>query len=157
MQKDCWAKAAQSTQVAARTRSDTKGQRQTKEAKARREHPSMSGKKVTTISRQERKLMTRFQVSASGQSAETEGTTDKTGKFGKRFRSRRSVSDSPGVNAFGAEMGERIDLTIDSGCAACALPVGFASEVSIQELNRPPTSRAKSTLLQKLRRFESLD
>ena len=34
-------------------------------------------------------------------------------------------------------MGERIDLTIDSGCAACASPVGVASEVSMQELNRP--------------------
>ena len=32
-------------------------------------------------------------------------------------------------------MGERIDLTIDSGCAPCALPVGVASEVSMQELN----------------------
>ena len=35
-------------------------------------------------------------------------------------------------------MGERIDLTIDSGCAACALPVGVASAVGMQELNRDP-------------------
>ena len=35
-------------------------------------------------------------------------------------------------------MGERIDLTIDSGCAACALPVGVASTVGMQELNRTP-------------------
>ena len=33
---------------------------------------------------------------------------------------------------------ERIDLTIDSGCAACALPVGVASAVGMQELNRDP-------------------
>ena len=35
-------------------------------------------------------------------------------------------------------MGERIDQTIDSGCAACALPVGVASAVGMQELNRTP-------------------
>ena len=34
------------------------------------------------------------------------------------------------------ERGERIDLTIDSGCAACALPVGVASAVGMQELDR---------------------
>ena len=33
------------------------------------------------------------------------------------------------------EKGERIDLTIDSGCAACALPVGVASAVGMQELD----------------------
>ena len=35
-------------------------------------------------------------------------------------------------------MGERIDLTIDSDCAACALLVGVASGVGMQELNRAP-------------------
>ena len=30
-------------------------------------------------------------------------------------------------------MGERIDLTIGSGCAACSLPVGVASTVDPQE------------------------
>ena len=35
-------------------------------------------------------------------------------------------------------MGERIDLTIGSSCAACALPVGGASAVGMQELNRDP-------------------
>ena len=35
-------------------------------------------------------------------------------------------------------MGERIDFTIDSGCAACALPVGAASAVEMQELNPDP-------------------
>ena len=29
-------------------------------------------------------------------------------------------------------------MTIDSGCAACALPVGVASAVGMQELNRTP-------------------
>ena len=42
------------------------------------------------------------------------------------------------ANAVDAELGERIDLTIDSGCAACALPVGVASAVVMQELNRTP-------------------
>ena len=42
---------------------------------------------------------------------------------------------NPGANFVDSEMGERIDLTIDSGCAACALPVGV---VGIQELNRAP-------------------
>ena len=35
-------------------------------------------------------------------------------------------------------MGERSDLPIDSGCAACALPVGVASAVGMQQLNRTP-------------------
>ena len=35
-------------------------------------------------------------------------------------------------------MGERIDLTIDSDCAACALLVGVASAVGMEELNRAP-------------------
>ena len=42
------------------------------------------------------------------------------------------------ANAVHAEFGERIDLTIDSGCAACALLVGVASSVGLQELNRTP-------------------
>ena len=36
------------------------------------------------------------------------------------------------------EKGERIDLTIDLGCAACALPVGVASAVGMQELDTAP-------------------
>ena len=40
------------------------------------------------------------------------------------------------ANAVDTHLGERIDLTIDSGCAACALPVGVASVVGKQELNR---------------------
>ena len=35
-------------------------------------------------------------------------------------------------------MGERIDVTIDSGCAARVLPVGVASAVGMQESNRTP-------------------
>ena len=35
-------------------------------------------------------------------------------------------------------MGERIDLTIDSGCAVCASSVGVASAVGMQELNGDP-------------------
>ena len=45
-----------------------------------------------------------------------------------------------------------IDLTIDSACAACALPVGVASTVGMQE----PTELLKSTLLQTLRKIREL-
>ena len=41
-------------------------------------------------------------------------------------------------NAVDAELGERVDLTIDTGCAACALLEGVASAVGMQELNRTP-------------------
>ena len=44
----------------------------------------------------------------------------------------------PGATAVDAEMGERINLTTNSGCAACTLPVGVASAVGMQELNRTP-------------------
>ena len=43
-----------------------------------------------------------------------------------------------GANSVDSERAERIDLTIDSGCAACALPVGVASAVGMQELDRAP-------------------
>ena len=59
-----------------------------------------------------------------------------------------------GDNAVDGEMGDRIDLTNDSGCVACGLPVGVASAVVMQELNRIET--LQSTLLQKLRRFEGV-
>ena len=42
------------------------------------------------------------------------------------------------ANAVDVELGERIDLTIDSGCGACALPVCVASAIGMQELNRAP-------------------
>ena len=47
-------------------------------------------------------------------------------------------SGNPSANAVDAEMGERIDLTIDPGCAACAFPVGVASAIRMQELDRTP-------------------
>ena len=43
-----------------------------------------------------------------------------------------------GANAVDAVMGERVDLTIDSCCAACALSVAVASAVGMQELNKTP-------------------
>ena len=43
-----------------------------------------------------------------------------------------------GATAVDFEMGERNDLTIDSGCAACALPVGVASAIGMQDLDRTP-------------------
>ena len=57
------------------------------------------------------------------------------------------------ANAVDAELGERIDLTIDSDCAACALLVGVASTDGMQELKK---ELLKSTLLQTLRKFESM-
>ena len=42
------------------------------------------------------------------------------------------------ANAVDAELGERIDLTIDSGCAVRALLVDVASTFGMQELNRTP-------------------
>ena len=45
-------------------------------------------------------------------------------------------SGNLGPTAVDAEMDERIDLTIDSRCAACALPVGVASAIGMQDLDR---------------------
>ena len=42
------------------------------------------------------------------------------------------------MNSVDSEKGRGIDLTIDSGCAACALPVGVASAVGMQELDTAP-------------------
>ena len=41
-------------------------------------------------------------------------------------------------NSVDSEMRERIDLTINSGCAACAVTVGVTFAVGMQELNRIP-------------------
>ena len=74
-------------------------------------------------------------------SVDTRGTVNETGKPGNRSRNRLDNSRNPtklGANAVDAELGERIDLTIDSGCVACALPVGVASSIGMQQLNRTP-------------------
>ena len=71
-------------------------------------------------------------------------TTNVTDKPGNGSRNRLDTSGKSykagnlGANSVDSEMGERISLTIDSGCAACALPVGVASAVGMQELNRAP-------------------
>ena len=79
-----------------------------KVAKARRERrPLMNGQMVKKISHLVRK-------------PDSQAWGNPTGNFC--------------ANAVDAELGERIDLTIDSGCAACALLAGVAS----QELNRTP-------------------
>ena len=70
---------------------------------------------------------------------DVKSTTDVTGKPGNGSRNRLGNSGNPtklGANSVDSEMGERIDLTFDSGCAACALPVGVASAVGMQELDR---------------------
>ena len=67
---------------------------------------------------------------------DAKSTTDVTGKAWERIqkqaqKQRESYkAGNLGANSVESEMGERIDLTIDSGCAACALPVGVASAVS---------------------------
>ena len=88
-----------------------------------------------------RKPSRRLQVSLLVLSVDTRGTVNETGKPGNRSRNRLDNSRNPtklGANAVDAELGERIDLTIDSGCVACALPVGVASAIGMQQLNRPP-------------------
>ena len=72
-----------------------------------------------------------------------EVTADKTGRFGMRSRGRRIISREH--TRMGAlvpmqfvQRKVRDGLMIDSSCAACGLPVSVASEVSVQELIRPP-------------------
>ena len=70
-------------------------------------------------------------------SADTRGTVNETGKPGHEISGNRTR-----VKTFVPMLSnlswERIDLTIDSGCAACALPVCVASAVGMQELSRTP-------------------
>ena len=111
-------------------------------AKARRERrPLTSGQTARKIHRLMRRPSRRLQVSLLVLSVDTRGTVNETGKPGNRSRNRLDNSRNPtklGANAVDAELGERIDLTIDSGCVACALPVGVASAIGMQQLNRPP-------------------
>ena len=116
-----------------------------KVAKVRRERrPLTSGQTVRKIHRLMRKPPRMLQVSSLVLSADTRGTVNETGKPGKESRNRHEISGTSYksgnlcANAVDAELGERIDLTIDSGCAACALLVGVASAVGMQELNRTP-------------------
>ena len=67
-------------------------------------------------------------------SIDARGTVNETGKTGKESRNRHEISGNPTrVETFAPML-----LTIDSGCAACALPVGVVSTVGMQELNRTP-------------------
>ena len=50
---------------------------------------------------------------------------------------KSTVGGDSSMEILQAEDLVRIDLTIDSGCAACALPVGVASAVGVQELDDP--------------------
>ena len=72
-----------------------------------------------------------------------ERLTDESGKLGRRSGDRLDVSGNPTrvetlVPMRSTPRCERIDVTIDSGCAACVLPVGVASAVGMQESNRTP-------------------
>ena len=78
------------------------------------------------------------------------GAVDKYGKYNRREgHNRREKYDQSlwqvweriqeqAPQQWESFKGERIDLTIDSGCAACALPVGAASAVGMQELDTAP-------------------
>ena len=102
-------------------REDLIRSRRAKLAKARRERrPLTSGQTVIKIHRLMRKPSSRLQVSSLVPS-------------GKSYKSGNLCA-----NAVDAELGERIELTTDSGCAACALPVSVASTIRMQELNRTP-------------------
>ena len=80
----------------------------------------------------------------SGQTGRHERYSERDWQAWERMHKQardRWKSDKSGnlcANAVDAELAERIDLTIDSGCAACALPVGVASTVGMQELNKTP-------------------
>ena len=82
------------------------------------------------------KLPRRQQVCSLVPSVDTRVTVNETDKPGEESRNGHEISGNPTkvetcANAVDAELGERIDLTIDSGCAACALPVGVASTVGM--------------------------
>ena len=120
-----------------------KSRAKAEEAKARRERPSMNG-----------------QMEKSGEEVASlfMGAVDRCGKFNRREKydqrdwqvweriqeqaRQQWESFKAGnlcVNSVDSEeKGDRIDLTIDSGCAACALPVGVASAVGMQELDTAP-------------------
>ena len=117
-----------------------------KVAKAGREQrPLTSGQTVRKLSRLMRKPSRSLYFSSMLLSADTKCIVNDTGKPGKNTETgTRSVEVLQEwnlcVNAVDAEFreGERVktDLTIDSGCAACALPMGVAFTVRMQELNR---------------------
>ena len=91
--------------------------------------------------------MGRLQVSSSVRSADMRGTVDETGERGKNpgtgttsveiYTGMETLASMLSTLRFERERG-RINPTIESGCAACALPVGVASAVGMQELNRTP-------------------
>ena len=76
-------------------------------------------------------------------SADTRGTVRERIQKHARDRWKSYKSGNLCANAFDAELGERIDLTICSGCAAIALPLGVASAVGMQGLNRTPHEKIR--------------
>ena len=112
-------------------------------AKARRERrPLTSGQTVRKIHRLIEKAIEEIAglfvgaVSREVQSKRLASLGKKNPDAGDQWTSYKSGNLC--ANAVDAELGERIDLTIDSGCAACALSVGVASAVGTQQLNRTP-------------------
>ena len=96
------------------------------------------------VKHQEKEAASLFMADVKGATGEkvftdAKSTTDVTGKLGNGSRNRLSNSGNPTeLEIWDSEIRERIDLTIDSGCAACAWPVGVPSTVGMQELNRDP-------------------
>ena len=104
--KDCRKKAAQRP-----SRQELLNQKPRAKAKARRERrPSRNGQMREKYDRRDWQAWERIQKQARQQ-----WESFKAGNLG--------------ANSVDYDMGERIDLTIDSACATCASPVGVASAV----------------------------
>ena len=116
-----------------------------KAAKAERElRPSMSDQIFKRTKRLVRNLMRKQWGPLIGAASRHEKYSQRDWRAWERIQEqalrhwKSYKSGGFGANAVDAEMGERIDLTIDSGCAVCALSVGVASAVGMQELNGDP-------------------
>ena len=156
--KDCRKKAVRKPKTAGRRELPSRKARvQAKVAKARRERRhsmncQMDKRNNSPVRNQARTLrvcswvlLTNVEsVTDEKDTADVKNTTDVTGKPGSGSRDRLDNSGNPTKLETWVRIPltlrweERIDLTIDSGCAACALQVGVASAVGMQELDRVP-------------------
>ena len=132
LMEDCQKKAAGNEDLIRNRRAKAK------EAKARRERrPLTSGQTVRRIHR----LMRSHRGGCrSLRWCQPTREVQSTRRIQKQARDQWTSYKSGNLcaNAVDAELGGRIGLSIGSRCAACALPVGVASAVGMQELNRTP-------------------
>ena len=122
MMEDCQKKAAGKPQSPKSREGPIRRRRaKAKVAKARKaRHPSTSGQMVRKLSRLMRKLSRRLQVSSERYSQRDWQAWERVQKQAQN-QWKSCKSGNLCANAVNAELGERIDLTIDSGCAARAL------------------------------------